>query len=343
MFDIKATRAWWNFFHRFSLVYQGANFDYILLLGLNLLQCHQCQDDAIKFYQTIGAHKNPFEKIHILHNYVNRKLKKQIFDLKDTKNLCSDVIIDQQPNWEKLIEYYFDLLFLMTDYLKPENLTDLKEFSAYIYQSIKLSKNIGSLAITVIQNGKFNKETLQMQVYEYYIKFKAAIQQQQHDRSKVSHIKSYPDIFGQLPKKTKICQSCAKKHQLYLEKHNQPKNGILLNQPSINKQLITPIKKPVQAEYNKSSARSPPVVKPPVQPTISPPVVNNTPVVIKSVVRRQLNNQKKTVLNSQIVRKKVIPIKPKPQPKQKRKIIFQKSRIIRYPQNRVESKNPPKL
>ena len=78
-FDIKATRAWWDFFHRFSLVYTGANFDYIVILGLNLLQCGECQSDGTNFYKTIGSHKTPFEKIHILHNYVNRKLNKPIF------------------------------------------------------------------------------------------------------------------------------------------------------------------------------------------------------------------------------------------------------------------------
>ena len=215
MFDIKATQAWWNFFHRFSLVYTGTNFDYIALLGINLLQCYQCQEDALQFYKTIGSHKSPFEKIHILHNYVNRKLKKPIYDIEDTRKISSDIMnVEQTINWERLLTYYYNLLFAMTEYLNSTNLHDFKAFSAYVFQGLNIPKKISALSINITEKDKFSREVLQLQTYEYYHKLLSSLNLE-------NKVKSFPQIYGRAPKKTKVCKSCAKRHQLYVENHNK--------------------------------------------------------------------------------------------------------------------------
>lgn len=368
MFDVKATRAWWDFFHRFSLLYTDSNFDYILVLGINLLQCHECQSDATQFIQTIGTHKTPFEKVHILHNYVNRKLKKKIFDITETKQYVSDVLIEQgdgktdpKPNWIKLIEYYFDLIFLMTGYLNEKHLGDLKEFSAYVYRSIQLPKRARSLAINVVYTGKFNPEVLRMQAYEYYRNFYTSLNlssQAKNTRSiEYHHIKSYVEIFGGMPKKTKTCKSCAKKHALYLEKHNQAIQNKNITRPGVKPKVIKRIEvKGKESLVDKFEIKQ---AKDALDRQISrvngkrlPPSMMKLPKELQKPMAKNIRPRQTVIqevkrdngIETEVVRKKVVPIKPKiakgrRQPKVRRKIIFQRSRIIRYKQNRVESKN----
>jgi len=388
MFDVKATRAWWDFFHRFSLLYTDSNFDYILVLGINLLQCHECQSDATQFIRTIGAHKTPFEKVHILHNYVNRKLKKKIFDITETKQFASDVLIensegkDPKPDWPKLVEYYFNLIFLMTNYLTDKHLGDLKEFSAYVYRSIRLPKRARSLAINVVYTGKFNTEILRMQAYEYYRNFYTSLNlsnQVKKGRFTIMkhqyYIKSYVEIYGAMPKKTKTCKSCAKKHALYLEQHNRAvteKNNQQSKQinrsvtpkvtpkvikrvgtvnkvnPRVGKEILVDqfetqkAKDAINRQISRANGKRLPPSMMKLPKDLQKPMAEHIrprQTVIKEVTREDGKEVK-------VVRKKVVPIKPRvvkgrgaAKPKVRRKIIFQRSRIIRYKQNRVESKN----
>jgi len=340
MFDVITTRAWWDFFHRFSLIYQGSNFDYIILLGINLLECYQCLNDGSRFYRTIGP-KSPVEKINILHNYVNRKLHTKIFTLVETKESIKDVLLPgtNTPNWNILIDYYFNLLFRMTNYLKQENLKDLKELSAFIYQSVQLPKSVTSLAINVTPNDKFDQEILKMQVFEYYSKFKSSIKNlslnyqppiisKSIEEISKPIVKSYSDIFGSIPKQIKTCNTCAKKHQLYLENHNTPNNipPKSITKPIIN-QNIQIVKTPLNTKTiqftikneSQALATSKELVK-------SEPVINP---VIKQFIKK-INPE-----TTQIIKKKIIPInKTKSSPTtHKRQIILKRSRKIFYPQN----------
>tara|TARA_R100001163_G_C5061462_1_gene198370 strand:+ start:1302 stop:2534 length:1233 start_codon:yes stop_codon:yes gene_type:complete len=404
MFDVKATRAWWDFFHRFSLIYTGANFDYILVLGINLLQCYQCQDDASNFIKTIGAHKTPFEKVHILHNYVNRKLKKKIFDISETRQYASDVLEGEKANWNKLLQYYFDLLFLMVNYLEDKHLNDLKEFTAYIYKSINLSKTIPGLSVSVIYSGKFDREDLKMQVYDYYRSMLTSINMSNVNNKRgrfimienpQMQIKNFSQIFGTVPKKIKTCKSCAKKHALWLEHHNTPKtmqkkigeniykkppqridikskSKNLTNNlnPEINKSEINKSENN-KSEINKSenkliknknlitlknkikqqneSVQNKSVQTQSIKVTenkVVPSIITIKPRITPNNNNNNNNNNNKSdkkisETKETVVRKKVVPVVKKPRridDKPKRKIIFQRSRIIRYPQKRVPAK-----
>ena len=216
-FDVRATQAWWNFFHRFSLVYQGSNFDYIVLLALSLLQCDECRIDGTQFFQSIGTHKTPFEKIHILHNYVNRKLNKTIFSLIKCQKVTQDIILTNgKPNWLALSRYYFNLLFAMARYIREDQLNDLREFSAYIYQSFMTTKTEKSLAINF--DLKYGTNELELQIYDYHRRFNESLGY--HKQSQ----RTFREVFKEQTKKPRECKSCAKKHKLFLEKHNRTKN-----------------------------------------------------------------------------------------------------------------------
>jgi hypothetical protein len=404
MFDVNATRSWWNFFHRFSYLLNisrnQSNFDYILILGINLLQCHTCQEDAGQFIRTIGDHKSPFEKMHILHNYVNRKLNKPIFEITEAKKLISDVVTidpitgEEQPNWTKFINYYFDLLFLIVKYVDEKQLADLKEFSAYIYRSIDLPKRSRGLAINVEYTGKYNPELIKMQIYEYYRNvinslnlgrtFKALtpaitdratsnLSDPENLISSATHpLKTYQEIYGNMPKINKTCKSCAKRHALYLESHNTIARTTT-TEPKIVNKIVTPIKdipqtenQPVPATIQppkssikqgiptpKTKTESITLKKSPSAPQKTT-VINDkiVPALVKLPVRLQ-KPMKRTMqeiivqrsedkINSTAIRKKVVTITPKAKKAigvrgDKRKIIFQSSRIIRYQQNRVVS------
>lgn len=421
MFDVNGTRAWWNFFHRFSYILNltqhssttTTNFDYILILGINLLQCQACRDDAGQFIKTIGDHKSPYEKMHILHNYVNRKLNKPIFEISDSKRLVSDVIevtSDSQQevvNWGKLMGYYFDLLFQIVKYIDEKQLGDLKEFSAYIYRAIDVPKRSRGLAINVEYIGKYSQELIKMQIYEYYRNvitslnlgstFKVDKTPTQSTLTSQSTptpphtLKTYQEIYGNMPKINKTCKSCAKRHALYIESHN---TATATTPTSASQQkIITPIEVPqitptytpksiettkTQPQSQSKLAQNPPTKKTKVATTTPstipkvpastsnnvvpslvklPPKLHKPAKTIKTkveeknaieeiVVERTINNQTnndQTTNQEEVakIRKKIV-IVPKAKKavgvrKDKRKIIFQSSRIIRYQQNRVKS------
>lgn len=371
MFDIRATRAWWDFFHRFSYVYQGSlsTFDQIANLGIQLLQCHQCQDDAHQFYNQIGSHKTPFEKIQILHNYVNRKLKKLVFSLEQTKQYISDMT-QTSSQISKLTEYYFNLLFLMTNYLNQNHLSYLQQFSSLLSRILLNQSNNRSpapisnqaLSIKANANSKFNREDLRLATYEYYNNFPRS-----------SPTKSYQQVFGSEPGKTKTCKSCQKKHQLYLERHNKIKNQIA---PPTNKTLPKPdpnqrIPKSLISSSDNRSNSSPrktsssplnlvssshsktsssllnPVSSSPnkTSPNRSPnPIARKTNLNTKPLPPKPNNPVKIRTIGSQSktkspIRKAVIKIeKPHPSGSQTAtKVIYRRSQVVRYKQNRVKS------
>lgn len=421
MFDVNGTRAWWNFFHRFSYILNLtqhsttiSNFDYILILGINLLQCQACRDDAGQFIKTIGDHKSPYEKMHILHNYVNRKLNKPIFEISDSKRLVSDILdingTQETINWGKLMGYYFDLLFQVVKYIDEKQLGDLKEFSAYIYRAIDVPKRSRGLAINVEYIGKYSQELIKMQIYEYYRNvitslnlgstFKSTptlqstpTQSPESQATPPPHtLKTYQEIYGNMPKINKTCKSCAKRHTLYLESHNtatsatpapqpkiitpievpqitttpksvetiktqpQPQPKLAQNPPTKKTKAVTPtvVPKAPASTSNKvvpSLVKLPPKLQKPVKTKVEEKKVIEEIVVERTIINNQTNNnqtnndQTNNQTNNQEevakIRKKIV-IVPKAKKavgvrKDKRKIIFQSSRIIRYQQNRVKS------
>lgn len=307
MFDIKATQAWWNFFHRFSLIYEGTNFNQIVLLAVNLLECENCMNDAMEFFPSIGSHKSNFEKIHILHNYVNRKLGKKIFDITETQYICNDIFDSDNTtiNWERMLKYYYDLLFAITGYLEIKQLDDLKTFSALVYQGLSIPRKVPNLYINTKSNEAFNRELLQLQVYEYYHKLLSSVNLE-------NKVRSFPQVYGKAPRKTKTCKSCAKRHQMYLERHNKAEPtptktiSMIRQNPTFNQTSIAnnnvkraPVNKIDPATIIKTANRMPITTdkKPPLVISHKKHISNKNPTSIKISKPSVPNNVSKSINN----------------------------------------------
>jgi hypothetical protein len=314
MFDIKATQAWWKFFHRYSRIYQGTNFDVIVMLGLKLLQCEICQKDAIPFYKTIGNHKSSFEKMHILHNYVSRKLNKKIYTLQETREDTNDVIEqDGSIKWEMLLSYYFETLFGISKYITPVQLDELREFSAYVYESLNnKTKSTNAIELTSKDSKRgISRDEIQMQTFDYYNKTLAAI------KGHNIPFKNYKMVFGVEPKQLKKeCTTCTKKHQLYMERHQSIQNPTSLKMIPLSPDKVLPLN-----NIRKTPTETPKVkpitmiqhasVQNPIVETQSKPniIKKQTPriIMVKKSTRKILKNTLKTKVNT-----KNIPMKPSP-------------------------------
>lgn len=233
MFDIKATQAWWNFFHRFCQIYRQDKFDHIVLLGINLLQCEACRADAKPFYisigrgfsRDIGVHKTPFEKIHILHNYVNRKLDKKVYNLEENLSYSSDIWEDNTKkiiNWTKMTQYFFDLIFAMSTYIQPNQYNDFKEFILYVYDSFNLDKTRDGNMVN-FTNAK-SVEDFQYETYKFYEKAVNSIK-----NIKLPTPQSFKEIYNrEIPKK---CASCEKKKERLAARRQALKEQELTRKP----------------------------------------------------------------------------------------------------------------
>lgn len=282
MFDTNATKAWWLFFHRFSQINVPNNFDTIVILGIKLLQCANCQSDALPFYQTIGNHKNSFEKIHILHNYVNRKLNKKIYSLTESKDDSADIWDNNKIQWEIFLKYYFSLLFLMSKYITQQQLDDMREFSSLIYNSLNIPKKINQNAIEIDSRQNISREQIQLQTFDYYNKTLSSV------KNVNLPFQNYKAVYGTVPNKpSKSCGACAKRHKLYMEKHDlindtkQPKSKVqpqpqatiivhsINNQPPKSHQITNqPIKQmiPQQQQLPIKVTPKPVILQPLLQP-----------------------------------------------------------------------------
>ena len=303
MLNVPAMQAWWNFFHRYSLVFEPADldrFDEIVLSGIKILQCETCRKDGREFYSSIGSHKSPFEKMFIFHNYVNRKLNKNIVSLDECLRVTSDIykLNGALIDWTVLLDYYFNLLFLISKYVEGFQLNDFKKFSGLVYDQLKLPKKLRSNAIEV-KNSKKNKidrEQIQLQTFDYYNKSVSSISSEVE-----MSFQSYKNAYGTEPRKPRTCNSCAKRHQLYMERHQlqaDPKVETTVEVKTGN-EISEVVKKP-PSNFPKPSVAKPNVITQPnfnkvVTPTIlnqnqvqkkqgHTPVVQNKPVPAAAVL-----------------------------------------------------------
>jgi hypothetical protein len=171
---------WWGFFHRLSLIIENrANYDHLVHLGLNLLDCDHCRTDALKFYQNLESSLTPFEKMHHLHNHVNEITKKTIYTLEQSYALYQDTIgLDDKITWSVFFKKYFDLLFTLTHSLTPAQIPTFREFTSYLTETIPITNSVASYPIFAQKHHPgppspsaidFNRTELFKETYEHYL------------------------------------------------------------------------------------------------------------------------------------------------------------------------------
>jgi len=161
-----------------------------------------------------------------------------------------------------LLDYYFNLLFLISKYIEGFQLNDFKKFSGLVYDQLKLPKKLRSNAIEV-KNSKKNKidrEQIQLQTFDYYNKSVSSIS------SKVEmSFQSYKNTYGTEPRKPRTCNSCAKRHQLYMERHQlqaDPKVETTVEVKTTGNEISEVVKKP-PSNFPKPSVAKPNVMTQP--------------------------------------------------------------------------------
>jgi len=177
MSSVDLYHYWWAFFHRLSLIIENrSNYDHLVHLGLNLLDCDHCRTDALKFYQNLDIKLTPFEKMHKLHNHVNEVTQKTKNTLEQSYALYQDVIgLDDKITWSIFFKKYFDFLFELTHHLIPAQIPTFREFTSYLIETIPITNSkslnpiLGNKESSGNSSQEFKRIELFKETYQHYV------------------------------------------------------------------------------------------------------------------------------------------------------------------------------
>jgi len=202
MSDTDLYFEWWIFFHRVALIIERReNYDHLIKLGMKLLDCDHCRDDATLFYNKLPTTMKPFEKINTLHNHVNEVTNKKQFTVEESYKKAQDVlnVNGKTVNWHVLFKNFFELIFILCLTITEDQLPIFREFTSYFIETMPITAK-AQPRITLQQ---YDASKLTLAVHSFYMQIVTQIPQLRFHTRKYDHVfdnPKFPPLKAQPPR-----------------------------------------------------------------------------------------------------------------------------------------------